>query len=224
MKSIRIVFFLVCSLFICGASGAFAQTVYVTDEFEIMLRTGPSIENKIIAMLPTGTRLEMIEEKDDWAFVRDSNDREGWIFKRYASTQIPKKILIERLQKEYSGVLKNLETQTQKGRGLEKENKELRVALNTTQEQLEKVKKDYDSLASGSKDFIKLRDEHAANLAGLRAAEAELTQLKKENEELRFSRTIIWFLSGAGVVVVSWLIGFMMGKIRRKSRSHLLYG
>lgn len=224
MKSVRIAFFLICCLFICGIPAAFAQTAYVTDEFEIMLRTGPSIENKIIAMLPTGSRLEMIEEKDDWAFVRDSNGREGWIFKRYASTQIPKKFLIERLQKDYSDTLKNLETQTQKGRGLEKENKELRAALSTAQEQLEKAKKDYNSLVSGSKDYIKLRDEHTANLAGLKAAEAELAQLKKENEDLRLSKTIIWFLSGAGVVVASWLIGFTMGKIRRKSRGPLLYG
>jgi len=224
MRSIKIVLFIVCNFLFFGSSFALGQTVYVTDEFEITMRTGPSLENKIIAMLSTGTKLETIEEKEDWCLVKDPTGREGWILKRYVSETIPKKILVEQLQKQYKEALKNLETQTAKGLTFEKENRELRKALNTSQEQLEKVQKDYTGLMNESKDFLKLKNEHATNLADLRQATSELTELRKENEDLRLSKNVIWFLSGAAVVIVSWLIGYIMGRIRRKSRSHSLYG
>jgi len=222
MRSIKIVLFLVCNFFLFGIAFVHAQTVYVTDEFEITMRTGPSVENKIIAMLPTGTKLEIIEEKEDWILVKGLAGSEGWILKRYASAETPKKVIIEHLQKKYKEALKNLETQTEKALTFEKENKELRNALKTRQEQLEKVKKDYTGLINESKDFLKLKNEHVTNLADLRQATSELTQYRKENEELRLSTNVTWFLSGAAVVIVSWLIGYIMGKIRRRSRSHSL--
>ena len=224
MRSIKTVLLLVCNFILFGIAFSYAQTVYVTDEFEVTMRTGPSIENKIIVMLPTGTKLQVIEEKEDWFLVRSSDGREGWVLKRYASGETPKKIIVEQLQKKYKGTLKNLEIETEKASTFETENKQLRVALNTSQEKLEKVKQDYTSLIIESKDFLKLKKEHTQNLANLRKATSELEQLRKENKELRSSTNVIWFLSGAAVVIISWLIGYVMGKIKRRSRSHSLYG
>ncbi len=223
MRSIKTVLFLVCNFILFGIYFSYAQTVYVIDEFEVTMRTGPSIENKIIAMLPTGTKLQVIEEEGDWVLVRSPTGREGWVLKRYASVETPKKIIVEQLKKKYKVALKNLEIETEKALTFEKENKELRVALNTSQEKLEKVKQDYTSLTNESKDFLKLKKEHTKNLANLRKATSGLEQLRKENEELRSSTNIRWFLSGAAVVIVSWLIGYIMGTIKRRSRSHSLY-
>lgn len=223
MRSIKTVLFLVCNFILFWVAFSYAQTVYVTDEFEVTMRTGPSIENKIIAMLPTGTKLQVIEEKGDWILVQSLNGSEGWIFKRYASVETPKKIVIEQLQNKHMVALKNLEIETEKALTFGKENKELRVALNSSQKKLESVKQDYTSLINESKDFIDLKKEHTKNLTNLRKATSELDQLRKENEELRSSTNIIWFLSGAAVVIVSWLIGFVMGKIKGRSRRHSLY-
>ena len=222
MRSIKAFLFLVCNFIVFGSSYSYAQTVYVTDEFEITMRTGPSIENKIIAMLSTGTELQVIEEKGDWILVKDPTDREGWIFKRYASDEIPKKIILEQLRDKFQEASKHLETETERALTFERENKELRSALNASNKNLEKIKKDYNSLIVESKDFLDLKKEHTLNLASLGEATSELTKLKKENEDLRLSTNVIWFLSGAVVVVVSWVVGFIMGKVRRRGRS--LYG
>ena len=224
MRPIRTVLFLVCIFFLFGTAFSYAQTVYVIDEFEVTMRTGPSVENKIIAMLPTGTKLQVIEEKGDWVLVQSPTGSEGWVLKRYVSVETPKKIIIEQLKNKYNAALKNLEIQTEKALTFEKENKELRVALSTSQEKLERVKKDYTGLINESKDFLELKKEHTKNLADLRKATSELEQLRKENAELHSSTNIIWFLSGAAVVFVSWLIGYVMGKIKQRSRSHSLYG
>ena len=85
MGSKKTVLLLVCNFIIFGIAFSYAQTVYVIDEFEVTMRTGPSIENKIIVMLPTGTKLQVIEEKGDWVLVRSPIGREGWVLKRYVS-------------------------------------------------------------------------------------------------------------------------------------------
>ena len=92
MRSIKTALFLVSILILLGIAFSYAQTVYVTDEFEITMRTGPSIENKIIEMLSTGTKLQVVEERGDWILVKSPKNEEGWIFKRYASDETPKKI------------------------------------------------------------------------------------------------------------------------------------
>jgi len=222
MHSLKKILFLACSLIVLEIAYAYAQTVYVTDEFEITMRTGPSIENKIIAMLPTGTKLQVIEEKGDWILAKGPNDEEGWIFKRYASAEIPKKIILEQLRNKYQEAAKQLETEKEKALTFEMKNKELGSALHTSQKQFEKVNKDYTGLVAESKDFLHLKNEHASNIDNLKKTTSELIILKKENEDLRLSTNLIWFLSGAGVVAVSWLVGFMMGKVTRRSRS--LYG
>jgi SH3 domain protein len=213
---------LACNFILFGIAFSYPQTVYVTDEFEITMRTGASIENKIIAMLSSGTELQVIEEKDDWILVKSPTEKKGWILKRYASVETPKNIIIEQIEKKYEKASKNLEIEREKALTFEKENKELRSALNSSQGKLEKINKDYTNLMNESKDYLKLKKEHTSNLDNLRKATSELTQLRKENKDLRLSKNVIWFLSGAGVMFTSWLIGYMMGKIRRRSRKYSL--
>jgi SH3 domain protein len=223
MKSIKTVLFFFGSFILFGIAFSSAQTVYITDKFEVTMRTGPNVENKIIAMLPTGIKLQVIEEKGEWLLVQTPIGREGWVLKRYASMEIPKKMIIEQLQNNYEIALKNLEIETEKALTFEKENKRLNAALNTSQEELKKVGRDYTRLIDDSKDFLNLKKKHTKNLADFKKATAELAQLRKENKALQSSTKIRWFLSGAAVVIVSWLIGYVMGKVKRRSRSHSLY-
>jgi len=211
-----------CTVILFGIAFSYPQTVYVTDEFEITMRTGVSIEHKVIALLPSGTKLQVIKEKGNWILVKSPTDKEGWILKRYASVETPKKIIIAQLQKNYQEASKQLEMETEKALTFEKENKELRSALTMSKGKFENVNKEYMNLINESKDFLNLKKEHTSNVANLRKATSELKQLRKENKDLRLSNNIIWFLSGAGVMFVSWLIGYIMGKISRRSRKYSL--
>lgn len=205
-----------------GIAFPYPQTVYVTDEFEITMRTGESIEHKVIALLPSGTKLQVIKEKDNWIFVKSPTDKEGWILKRYVSVEAPKKIMLAQLQKKYQEASNQVKMETEKALMFEKENKQLQSALNTIQGKFENVNKAYTNLIQESKDFLTLKKDHTSNVAKLRNATSELKQLRKENKDLRSSNNIKWFLSGAGVMFVSWLIGYLMGKTSRRSRKYSL--
>jgi hypothetical protein len=45
------------------------------------LRDGPGLEFKVLATLPSGTRLVGLSRKDQWVRVRDEKGAAGWVFK-----------------------------------------------------------------------------------------------------------------------------------------------
>lgn len=67
-----------------------AQDLYVSDYREVMVRTGPSLRNKIIAVLKTGDAVTLIRGAEgDYYFVTLPDGREGYILKGYVTEQIP---------------------------------------------------------------------------------------------------------------------------------------
>jgi SH3 domain protein len=67
------------------APWAAAEPVWVSDQFEVMLRSGPSTNNAIERMLPSGTALEVLERDEEagYARVRTTAGTEGWVLSRY---------------------------------------------------------------------------------------------------------------------------------------------
>ncbi len=67
-----------------------AQNLYVSGYREVMVRTGPSLGNKIIAVLKTGNAVTLIREaEEDYYLVTLPDGREGYILKGYVTEQIP---------------------------------------------------------------------------------------------------------------------------------------
>ena len=67
------------------AATATGQTLYVSDQLVITVRTGPSTENTIIANLVSGDAVQVLETnvEADYARVRTENGAEGWVLDRY---------------------------------------------------------------------------------------------------------------------------------------------
>ena len=74
---------LLSALLLAGAAGA--ETAWVSDQFEITLRSGPSTSNAIERMLNSGTRLEILETDPESGYsrVRTSGGTEGYVLTRY---------------------------------------------------------------------------------------------------------------------------------------------
>jgi SH3 domain protein len=74
-----------------------AKTMYVTDVLKVTLRTGPSTENKIIKIIESGQRLEVLKPGEQWSLVRLFDGKEGWILNRYLISSETSNIRLERL-------------------------------------------------------------------------------------------------------------------------------
>lgn len=193
-----------------------AETYYVADSIEVGLRTGPSNGDKIIRMLQTDDPLDSLQELENWMLVRTRKGDQGWVPKRYVSREVPKSIQIQKLTKRNEQLESMSGGAAGKIDAQEKEINSAREALSNTQKEYQQLKEKYASLESDAANVLKLKQEYAEAEEKLKKTSADLENLGVENKELRTSANLKWFLSGAGVVFIAWLIGYLMG--RSKSR------
>jgi SH3 domain protein len=94
-------------VWLCLAFGlgiGMAATRYISEEFEVPMRSGQSTEHRIIALIPSGRAVELITRGDEWSQVRLPNGREGWVLTRYLTDKVPSALQLERLERRHAEV------------------------------------------------------------------------------------------------------------------------
>ena len=89
-------FVVVCLL--PGQANGLAETMYVTDRLHLSLRSTPDPGGPFLMLLPSDTKVEVLETEGKWAKVQLENGRTGWVMKRYLVKDLPKSLLIEQLK------------------------------------------------------------------------------------------------------------------------------
>jgi len=133
----------------------------VTDSFTITLRTGPSNQNKIIAMLSSGKPVEVLESDGDWSQVRvlegKMSGKEGWVFSRYLLTRLPWKKQSESLWKENELLKDKLPIVEKNLNDALQREKTLTIKLRDNIKTLNTLESEYTSLKQGSAGYLKLK-------------------------------------------------------------------
>lgn len=199
---------------------------YVTDTFEITLRSGPSTSHKVLAMLRSGQAVEVLQKKDGgWALVRvldgPAKDKEGWVISRYLMERVPWEKQAAQLRQENTAIKTSLTESDSQWLRYQTREKELTETLEKTSRELEALKKEHQALREGAADYLKLKEEFDQMQEALAQSQALAKRLAQENESLRFSQNIRWFVAGALVLLCGWLIGVVMGRQRRKKSGGL---
>jgi SH3 domain protein len=159
-----------------------AKTLYVSDTtLTANVRTGPSFENRIIAMLQSGTKVTLVREEGGWSEVALADGRRAWILKNYLSDRPPWRETAQKLTAENQSLQSQVASLEQSKQTLSHENKKLMTELQDRSQKLD--------------------------------------QLEKANKNMKTSYNLRWFLGGAGVLFAGWILGFWMGRMRRRSYS-----
>jgi SH3 domain protein len=197
-----------------------AQSVYVSDQFQITLRENPAQNASINAMLPSGAKLEVLETTEHWLRVRTSDGRTGWILKRFAMDRLPRAQIIERLQERIADLEQSNSGARETIEKLREARNRLDAKLKSTNQTLSRIRREYQELREDAPRLPEIKNELQETRNRLQNSLARTEELKEKNEALRSRHSQLWFLVGAGVVFVSCLIGFILGRLRRKkSRS-----
>ena len=194
-----------------------AKTMYVTDVLKVTLRTGPSIENKIIKLIESGQRVEVLKPGEQWSLVRLSDGKEGWILNRYLISSETSNIRLERLESEHSDLKTKFKTIVEENSKLKTDNKTLGSALLDSEKALKQVRSDYESLKASSAEFLTLKSNFERASRQLSEQSKKADKLEKQVTKLEFSNYIKWFLAGSGVLIVGFIIGFSTKRQRRQS-------
>jgi len=193
-----------------------AETWYVSESFEITMRTGPSVERKIIALIKSGTEVEILESSEKWTKIHYRN-RDGWVLTRYLSSNKPCSTTLSNLKQSYANLNKEKIILSQKNAELKTENQRLQSALTTHQNNLEKISNEYEELKQESADFLKLKRAYEQASKELAITKAKAEKVEIENQQLQKSQNIKWFMAGAGILIIGFIIGFSFRRQRRQA-------
>ena len=206
-------------LLFAGAAGW--ESAWVSDQFEITLRSGPSTSNAIELMLDSGTELEVLERDPESGYsrVRTSGGIEGYVLTRYLMNEpaareqlanLTSQLTSEAsrgssLNSQLSAIRSQYESATRQIQTLEREKSEL-------EEELAEIKRTAANVLSINNQNKQLREQLASE-------EIRVATLEQENRALTSQTTRYWFMSGALVLVVGMILGLWLPRIRWQRRS-----
>lgn len=202
-------------IFFSFASEIFAASLYVTDNFEITLRTGMGTEHKIVGMIPSGERLEILEYGDQWTKVRRRNGVEGYVLSRFLKDEPPNFQKLTSLTSRFESLSKENEKNKEELKTLREENSELKKELGLVRKNFEELDEKYTNLKKDAANYLELKKEYEEKSKLLEENNNAASELKSKLME----RNIKIFLAGAGVL----LVGIIIGLSKKKKKRNLYY-
>lgn len=195
----------------------FADNKYISDTVKVTMRTGPGNDHKIIALLSIGTKVDVVQPGDEWTLVRLANGKEGWVINRFLTDKIPSDIELNILKSKYQALKARASEMQKKNSLMKAENEKLTTEFAVSRKKLQKTTDDFEALKSESKEFLELQSKFKAASSKLAEQTKKAEKFEDELTKLLWNQNIKWFLSGAGVLILGFIIGFSTKRQRRRS-------
>ncbi len=195
---------------------------YVQDSIKLPMRSGKSTKHKILRELPSGTRLELLEESEEEGYSRVRTERgvEGWILSRYlmdepsardrlttAEAELARQKGANARLKREIGTLKAHEAE------IERSNRELQEHNRQLSDELANIQRTASRALAIEEENARFREE-------LAHGKEELDTLLRQNAALKDHSRRDWFMAGAGVALGGLILGLIIPRIpwRRRKR------
>jgi len=210
----KVAFIGICLVLFCSVSQA--ETLYISDFLRITMRTGPGIDHKIIEMIKSGQTVTVLEQGPEWTKIQLPTGKEGWVLNRFLTPKPPSGLLLKKLEEKHSELSLQATTLIDENERLRNENQKLDAELKSSRSNLKKVTDSYQILKSGSAEYLDLKSIYEKMVAQLDQQKKRAQNVEKELERIQFHKNIRWFLSGASVLIIGFLIGFSSRRQRRR--------
>ncbi len=213
--------FLAALLLAVLAQSVAAQTRYVSDEFEITLRTGPSTANQIIRMLESGTQLEMLEQDPESGYtrVRTLGGTEGWVISRYLMTEPAARDQLAAMRQRLETIRNQSGDLGAQLDDLTRAKQEAEARIRTLEAENKQLEAELAEIRRTASNVLAINAENNALREQLSTAEVQIAALQQENGELASRRNRDWFIAGAAVLLAGVLVGIIVPRIRWRKRS-----
>ncbi len=219
---------LLATVALCIAPGlALAQSNdrWISDQFEVTLRTGKSTQQSIIRLLPSGTKVTVLEQDDESGYtrVRTSDGTEGWLLTRYLISSQTARLQLPELQTRLRNSERTKRQLLARNQELEREQRDLQTQLSRTETSSRGLQQQLDEIRKLSSDTVQLIDQNKQLKQKLIDAEQRIDELESENSELSDSSQRDWFIVGAAVVIFGLILGLIIPRIRWQRKSRLTW-
>ena len=205
-------------LFVSTAS---AETAWVTDQFEITLRSGPSTSNAIQLMVGSGTALEVLERDADTGYthVRTQGGTEGWVLTRYLMNEASAREQLQRLTGQLTNATSRGSSLNSQLAAIKGEHDAAKRQIATLEREKAAVEKELADLKRTAANVLSINEQNESLMEQLAGAQIRADSLEQENRQLSSQTTRYWFMSGGLVLLVGIILGIWLPRIRWQRRS-----
>ena len=220
-RTMKTLFAIAASIGLLFASLASAETAWVTDQFEITLRSGPSTSNAIQLMVGSGTALEVLEQDPDTGYsrVRTQAGTEGWVLTRYLMNEASAREQLERLTGQLTNANSRGSTLDSQLTAIRGEYDSANRQIATLEREKAAVEKELADIKRTAANVLSINEQNESLMEQLAAAQIRADSLEQENRQLSSQTTRYWFMSGGLVLFVGIILGIWLPRIRWQRRS-----
>ena len=203
------------------APAVHAEPAWVSDEFEIMLRSGPSTGNAILLQVSSGMQLEVLERDTETGYSRvvTPGGTEGWVLSRYLMNEPSAREQLETLTSQLTNA-------NSRGSSLDSQLSAIRGEYDTANRRIETlerekaaVEQELAEIKRTAANVLGVNEQNKTLMADLSAAQIRADTLQEENRQLMSQTNRYWFMAGAVVLLFGVILGIWLPRIKWNRRS-----
>lgn len=200
---------------------ALAQSAWVSDEFEVTLRTGPSTSNAIQLMVSSGTELRVLEEDPESGYsrVRTNGGTEGWVLTRYLMNEPSAREQLETLTQQLTSASAEGESMTSQLMAIRGEYDNATRSIRQLEADKADLQTQLDDITGKAANTLAIDRQNKNLQQQLTDAEIRVSILEQENEQLAGQTTRKWFITGALVLFGGVILGLILPRMKFQRRS-----
>jgi len=204
----------------CFSLPAVSQTLYVSDQLTVPMRSGASSQYRIVKFISSGTSLKVLGQSEDGKYyhVETLKGKKGWVEKKHVMTQPSARKRIVDLKKKFSNINQTVVDFETKIAQLKKANSLLENQYKSLEGEKQRIESDYEELKVTASSSVALSRKGKQLQRDLDQALASEAMLEKENQNLQNNVMQDWFLIGGGVSMGSLLLGLLLTRINWKRK------
>jgi SH3 domain protein len=210
------------ALFFLTASGPLyaLETGYITDVFEVTMRSGTSTSNSIVRMLRSGEAVTILEEDQatQYTLVETKDGKQGYVLSRFLMDIPAAKQTLQEREANFAQQQLRLEERATEVAELKQmldqetsDNEALKSTLRASEQELSQVR-------TAAQDTLNILEQNKQLQTAVELLQQEKTLLEETNAELSDSTRLDWFVRGGVVSLIAFVIGIVVTRIRWKKQ------
>lgn len=200
-----------------GASPLHAAEVkYVTDEFEVTLRSGTSTANSIVRLLRSGAEVTVLENDlaSQYSLVETEDGKQGYVLSRFLVESPAAREILKDLRVKHEQQQLRLEQQQTEIEQLQQSLQQEQADSQTLKNTLRASEKELSEVRDAAQNTLNILEQNKRLQTVVDQLREEKTLLSDTNAELSDSTQIDWFVRGAAVSLIAFIIGILVTRIR----------
>jgi SH3 domain protein len=200
---------------------AFGEPAWVSDQFEVMLRTGPSTNNAIQLMVGSGAQLDVLEEdaESGYSKVVTGGGTEGWVLSRYLVAEPGAREQLETLARQLTSVNADGASVNSQLNALRDEYQDSKQAIGSLESEKTRLERELADIRRASANALAIDRQNKDLQQQLTDTEIQLSLLQQENDDLGSQTARNWFVTGALVVFGGVLLGLVLPRLKWQKKS-----